>query len=108
MPNEQASPPRPLRPPRPAADFGGQAFGGAAFAVLLPGVPGLQDPLVADDEHGDVRRIDDRIEQEFLFHCSADIFTQPMRQRIAGHGDSSPHNLAAVNEARPVPVLTRL
>ena len=34
----------------PAPGFRGQAFGGAAFVFLLPGVPGLQDALVADDE----------------------------------------------------------
>jgi hypothetical protein len=35
-----------------AAGFRGQAFGGAAFVFFLPGVPGVQDALVADDEQG--------------------------------------------------------
>jgi hypothetical protein len=34
------------------AGSGGQAFGGAAPVVFLPGVPGGQDALVADDEQG--------------------------------------------------------
>jgi hypothetical protein len=34
----------------PAPGFRGQAPGGAALVFLLPGVPGLQDALVADDE----------------------------------------------------------
>jgi hypothetical protein len=34
----------------PAPGFRGQALGGAAGVFLLPGVPGVQDALVADDE----------------------------------------------------------
>ena len=33
-----------------AAGFRGQAFGGAAGVFFLPGVPSVQDPLVADDQ----------------------------------------------------------
>jgi hypothetical protein len=37
----------------PAAPvFRGQAGRGAALVFGLPGVPGVQDPLVAGDEHG--------------------------------------------------------
>jgi hypothetical protein len=35
-----------------AAGFRGQALGGAAFVVFLPGGPGVQDALVADDQQG--------------------------------------------------------
>ena len=34
------------------AGFRGQAFGGAASVLFLPGVPGVQDALVADDQQG--------------------------------------------------------
>ena len=34
------------------AGFRGQPGGGAAGVVFLPGVPGGEDPLVADDEQG--------------------------------------------------------
>ena len=34
------------------AGFRGQAFGGATFVFFLPGVPGMQDPLVAGDQQG--------------------------------------------------------
>ena len=37
-------------PAAPAPGFRGQALGGAALVFFLPGVPGLQDALVADDE----------------------------------------------------------
>jgi len=36
--------------PAPAPGFRGQALGGAALVFFLPGVPGVQDALVADDE----------------------------------------------------------
>jgi hypothetical protein len=40
-----------------APGFRGQAFGGAAFVFFLPGVPGVQDALVPDDEQaGDGQR----------------------------------------------------
>ena len=32
--------------------LGGQAVGGAALVFFLPGVPGVQDPLVADGQQG--------------------------------------------------------
>src|ERR1700750_1461925 len=39
-------------PAAPAPGSGGQPGGGAALVVLLPGVPGGQDALVADGEQG--------------------------------------------------------
>jgi hypothetical protein len=35
-----------------APGSGGQAAGGAMLVFFLPGVPGCQDALVADDEQG--------------------------------------------------------